>query len=218
MTATFPLPLASLSDLVKIATLTWSLERFVETSGLGTGETLEAELSPPLWRADCESVPMPNAAANQLMARFYLLNGGQQSFYLSNPIAKYPQSDPTGSILGASAVKVKSVSSDKSSLAFKSLPNGYVLTIGDMVAVDYGSPARRALFIICASGNANGSGDTAELEVRPYVRAGIAADASVYFAKPAAKVRLLPDTLKMSQVTPRHSTISFSARQTLAAG
>ena len=218
MTATFPLPLASLADLVRLATLTWSLERFVETSGLGTGETLEAELAPPLWRADCESVPMPNAAANQLMARFHLLNGGQQSFYLTNALAKYPQSDPTGSTLGAAAVKVKSVSADRSSLAFKSLPNGYALTIGDMVAVDYGSPSRRALFIICANGNANGSGDTAELEVRPYVRSGIAADATAYLAKPAAKVKLLPDTLKMSPVSQRHSTISFSARQTLAAG
>lgn len=219
MAATFPLSLASLSALLPLVSAPWNLDRQVETSGTGAGEAIEADLGPPLWRAECESAPLPNAEAMQLHGRLLLLNGGQQAFYLSNPAAPAPQSDPDGAILGASAVKVKSVGSGNVTLAFKSLPAGYALTIGDFVAVDYGAaPTRRALFMLCGSGVANGSGETAELEVRPAVRPGIAADAVVSLAPAAAKVKLLASTLRLDGQGPLHSVIRFTARQTLQAG
>jgi hypothetical protein len=218
MAATFPLAETALIDLLRIRSVTWLLERFVETSGLGSGERIEAELAPPLWRADVESVPMTNAEASQLMARFYLLDGGLNAFYLHNPLAPYPQGDPTGSIIGSNAVKVKSVGADNKSLALKALTAGYQLTIGDMVAVDHGSPTRRALFVLAASGVADGSGDSAELEVRPHVRPGILANADVFLKHPSAKMKLLPDTLRMEPLSTIHSVVRFSARQTLQAG
>ncbi len=217
MAATFPLAAASLADLLRIRSVTWSLERFVETSGVGTGEWLEAELGPPLWHADCETPPMTNDEVDQVMARFDLLDGGRQAFYLYNPARLGPQTDRDGAILGAASVKVKSVGSDNKSLALKGLPSGYVLSAGDFVAVDYGTPSRRALFRMAAGGTADGSG-TAELELRPHVRPGIATDCAAYLFKPAAKMKLLPDTLRPSPVSTVHSTITFSARQTLQAG
>jgi hypothetical protein len=218
LVASFPLSLASLVDLIEFTSIDWELDRFVETSGLGTGESLEAELAPPLWRAEAETIPMTNDAAKQLMARFYLLDGGQETFYLTNPLALYPVADPTGSILGAAAVKVKSVSTDNKALALKSLPNAYALTIGDFLAVDYGTPSRRALFIVCASGAADSGGETAELELRPHVRPGVVADCAVTLLKPSAKVKLLPDTLQLVGKDNLNSSIRFSARQTLQAG
>src|SRR5690606_33928716 len=111
-----------------------------------------------------------------------------------SPEAKGPQADPTGAILGEAEVTIESVGADNRSLAFAGLPEGYQLTIGDMLHVDYGSPSRRALFTLCESGAADADGETDELEVRPHVRPGITAGAAVTLIKPSAKVKIMPDT------------------------
>lgn len=218
MAATFPLAQAALADLLRIRSVRWAMDRFVETTMVGNGEPIEAELGPPMWRGDCETVPLTIDETDQLMARFDLLDGGQQAFYLHNPQRLGPQSDPTGATLGASVVKVKSVGADNKSLALKGLPAGYALTIGDYVAVDYGTPSRRGFFRLGASGIANGVGETAELELRPHIRPGITADCDAYLFKPAAKVVLIDGSADPSPVSTLHNVIRFSVRQTLRAG
>lgn len=217
MVASFPLSQANLIDLIRVRSVTWLPQRYVETSGAGTGETIEAELAPMLWRAQVESVPMLYAEARLIMSKLMLLDGGLQSFYLHNPSAPYPASDPTGSILGSSTVQVKSVNADKKRLALKGLPDDYVITAGDFVAVTYDT-SRRALMMFTEGGSANGSGETAELEVRPQVRTGIAANGTAYLAKPAAKMKLIADSLSMEPMSILHAVIRFSALQTLKQG
>jgi hypothetical protein len=216
MAATFPLPAASLADLLPIASGLWEPIYSDEFSGLGSGEMLNASLAPMLWGASVEAGPMYLSAAKQLRARILLLDGSSNALYFWSPEAKAPQADPDGASLGASTVKVKSVGDDNKSLALKGLPAGYALTIGDMVAVDYGS--RRALFALAASGNADGSGDTAEIEVRPHIRPGVVTDCLAYLVKPAAKVKIVPSTLKINSTGGALATITFDIRQTLQAG
>jgi hypothetical protein len=215
MVATFPLAQSALADLLRIRSVVWNLERYVETSGV-EGEDIEAELRSPLWVGEVESVPMELAEANQLYARFLLLDGGMQSFYLHNPLAPYPQADPDGSIIGSDTVQIHTVGVDNKTLRLKGLPAGYVLTIGDYIAVTYNT-SRRALYIVCETVTADGSGNTPSFEVRGYLRPGTAVNNVVDLKKPAAKVKLVDGTLRVEPLSTVHSVIRFTARQTLRA-
>lgn len=212
------LPITDLADLLPIVSGIWEPIYQQETSGTGAGEMLAADLGPMLWGASVETAPMYLDEAKQLRARILLLNGSIGTFYFWSPEAKGPQSDPTGTILGASTVTIESVGADNHSLAFNGLPAGYELTIGDMLDVDYGSPTRRALFALTESGEASSGGVTAELEVRPHIRPGIAAGAAVTLIKPAAKVKVMPDTLSIENQGGLHASLRFQVRQTLQVG
>jgi len=216
MAATLPLPTASLADLLPIASGLWEPFYSDELSGLGSGEMLNASLAPMLWRASIEAGPMYLSVAKKLRARLLLLDGASNAFYYWSPEAKAPQADPDGVILGAATVKVKSVGTDNKSIALKGLPAGYALTVGDMIAVDYGT--RRALFALAAGGTADGDGESEELEVRPHVRPGVVTDCLAYLVKPAAKVKIVPSTLKINSTGGSFATITFDVRQTLQAG
>lgn len=195
MAPTFPLSLNDFADKLKISTVKWELKRWDQLSGLGTGDVLAAQLAPPRIVGTVTIAPMYHADAAQVQALVESLDGPLNSFYLFAPQLPYPQSDPDGSILASSEVKIKSVGSNNKSLALKGLPASYALTVGDMMAFDYGSnPTRRAFHRIVESATADGSGDTAEFEVRPHLRPGAAADIVVTLKKPAAKVFIVPDT------------------------
>lgn len=215
MVASFPLAQSALADLLRIRSVTWNLERYVEVSGIEEDD-LEAELRSPRWLAEAESVPMEHAEANQLMARFYLLDGGQQAFYLHNPLVPFPQSDADGSIVGSSTVQIHTVGVDNKTLRLKGLPAGYVLTIGDYLAVTYAT-SRRGFYIVCQTVTADGSGVTPAFEVRAYLRPGTAVDDAVDLTRPAAKVKLV-GAIRMEPLSTVHSIIRFTARQTLRAG
>lgn len=217
MALAFPLLQTEFSDLLRVRTVSWSLMWRQEMSE-AAGETLAADLGPPLWEAAIETAPMPHAEADQLAAVVDALDGALQTFYLTNPKRPFPQSDPDGSILGAADVEILTVGADNKSLALEGLPNGYAITRGDMLAVDYGSPARRALFRFVGSGNASSGGETAELEVRPHIRPGLIAGAQAYLAKPAPKMVMVAGSVDVEQVTMLHSLLRFTARQTLRAG
>ena len=59
---------------------------------------------------------------------------------------------------------------------------------------------------------------TAELDVRPHIRPGISAGATVTLIKPAAKVKIVPDTLSIVNQGGLHASLRFQVRQTLQAG
>jgi hypothetical protein len=84
--------------------------------------------------------------------------------------------------------------------------------------VDYGTPSRRALVQAAEGATANGFGVTSEFEVRPQLRPGITTGLTVTLKKPAAKVKIVPGSLRIETVTTLLSQLRFTARQTLAAG
>jgi hypothetical protein len=212
------LAITDLADLLPIVSGIWEPLYQQEVSSTGAGEALAADLGPMLWGALIETAPMYLDEAKQLRARILLLDGSIGTFYFWSPEAKGPQADPTGAILDGAEVEIESVGTDNHSLAFNGLPEGYELTIGDMLHVDYGSPSRRALFALTESGVASSGGVTPELDVRPHVRPGILAGASVTLIKPAAKVKIMPDTLSIANQGGLHASIRFRVRQTLQAG
>lgn len=216
MVASFPLALASLADLLGIRSVTWTPRYQQEFSGLGSGEILTADLGPMLWDARIETAPMTIAAAEQMRARFELLDGATRSFLLFNPLMKYPQADPTGSILGASTVTITAIGADRNTVTLGGLPAGYDITIGDMFSVIH-STSRYALIRFAETMSADGTGALGPIEVRPYLRSGITTTLEVTLKKPVAKVKLLPEPPSVEMISTKHAVLSFSARQTLEA-
>jgi hypothetical protein len=115
-------------------------------------------------------------------------------------------------------VVIASIDTNFRAIALSGLPAGYVITMGDYLHVDYGTPSRRALLQAAEGATANGSGATGEFEVRPQLRPGITAGLAVTLKKPAAKVKIVPGSLRIETVTTLLSQLRFTARQTLAAG
>jgi hypothetical protein len=217
MTLLFPLALADLADLLPIAAVAWNEARQDAISALGSGEWLTHELGPPLHEAEVRTARLPHARAEQLRARLRALDGGAH-FYLGNPTMRYPQVDPAGTILGSASVAITSINANRRALTLSGLPASYVITMGDYLHVDYGTPSRRALLQAAEAATASGSGVTGEFEVRPHLRPGITAGLAVALKKPAAKVKIVPGSVRLETVTTLLAQLRFTARQTLAAG
>lgn len=195
MALTFPLSLNDFADKLKISTVKWELKRWDQLSGLGSGDVLAAQLAPPRWAATVTLAAMYHADAAQVQALVESLDGPTNSFFLYAPQLPFPQADPDGSILGASSVTIHTVGGNNKSLRLAGLPAGYVLTIGDYLAFDYGSnPTRRAFHRIVETVTADGTGLSPLFEVRPHLRPGVTTTLPVTLAKPAAKVFIMPDT------------------------
>lgn len=215
MALTFPLSLSAFADKLKIQTVNWRLERYDELSGLGSGEILSAQLAPPRIVGDVEMVPMYHAAASQVQALIESLDGAINSFYLYAPQKKYPQYDPTGSILGAASVTINTVGSNNKSLRLQGLPSGYVLTVGDYLAFDYGTnPVRRAFHRIVETVTTPGTGISPVFEIRPHLRPGVATGIAVTLIKPAAKVIIVPGSFNAgTAMGPMTDGMSFQVMQ-----
>lgn len=216
MVATFPLALANLADLLNIRSVTWLPYRQQELSGIGSGEFLTADLAPMLWEAKCETATMSRAAAEQLAARFELLDGSAKAWYLTNPRALYPQADPDGSTLGASTITITAIGANRNTVTLSGFPEGYVLTIGDMVSVT-DADDRVHLLRIAETKTATALGNISLIEVRPVLRSGITTTLAVTVKKPFAKVKVVPGSFDVQQVGVLEAVITFTARQTLQA-
>lgn len=204
-------PLTDIIDRMKVKSIEFDPLPQQEISMQGGGAGIVKDLAPMLWIGNFTSNLLTHAEASQLKALFGAMGMSMRSFYATDTRSPYPQSDPTGSILGASTVKINSVSSP--TLSFKGLPAGYVLTLGDFFCFDYGSPSSRALHQICETVTADGSGITAAVTVTPVPRLGAAIDQVVTLVKPSCEMRLIPKSWKAANASRVKTQISFQAGQ-----
>lgn len=218
MALAFPLSLPDLVDLLKITSVSWNLVYQQEYSGLGTGEGLSHDLGPPLWEGECQTAEVYHRDIEKWRARFFALDGSNQSFMLYNPAAKYPETDPNGSVLAGSTITIGSVGSNRKEMALSGLPAGFEVPWGAYAQITAGTPFRVALVQFLESKTATGLGNTSAIELRPHLRPWVTAGASVQLLKSAAKVKLVPNSLKVETAGALTSRLRFSARQTLAAG
>jgi hypothetical protein len=195
MAITFPLSLPNLNDKLRVSSVTWDAVRFDEHSGIGSGHDLQSEMAKPKWTAEITLAAGKMADVKQIAAVIRALHGSQNSFMLADPSSLYPQSDPTGAVLGASAVRVHTVGSNGKSLRLQGLPASYVLTVGDKGQISFGSnPGRNYFFEVSETVTASG-GITPLFDVFPHLPVGIATNQAVILAKPACKMILLPGSL-----------------------
>jgi hypothetical protein len=218
MAATFPLAAADLVDRMMVEAVEWQLVDNQELSGTGAGEWIAALLGPALWQADVSSVEADFETIERLRARFLLLDGAIQNFMLYDPARPGPATDPAGAALDGETVTIESIEANRKELSLAGLPADMALPEGTRLSVSAGSPARTFLGVLAADVAADSEGDAGPVEVRPHLRPWLAAGQTVTLWKPAAKVKLVTGSLKVTQVTSVTSRLRFSARQTLAAG
>jgi len=214
MALTFPLATSVFADVIGIQSAPLRPKPGRELSGMGSGQIIEADLTPTLWVADVVTRPWRAEMARRVEAMVNAVIRSKGTVYLYDPRKAVPVSDPGGTILGASAVKINSVP-DAKSLSLKGLPASYKLSVGDYLAFDYGDPARRAFHEIAEDITANGSGVTGAFEVSPFIRAGATANLTVTLVKPAFKAKIVPGSVDVRQLDAAFSQISFSVVQKL---
>lgn len=217
MALTMPLSQENLADLMMVETVTWTLGEDQELSGTGDGETLAADLGPRLWSAECSTIAADIETIEALRGRFNALDGAIQSFYLHDPRRPYPATDPTGALLAGATVTIQSIEANRKELTLTGLPSGFELPQGTMLSVA-GPTSRTALLQLAAPVIANGGGVAGPVELRPHLRPWALAGQALTLLKPVAKVKLVPRSLSVVQVTSVTHRLRFSARQTLAAG
>lgn len=218
MALTLPLSLADFFDTLHVRSAPFMLMDQQEYSGLGTGEGLAHDLGPKLWEAAVASSNMPLDDALALLGRIEALDGAINAFYAYNPARAFPKADPDGTILGVSAPTIHTIATNRKETRVTGLPAGYVLSAGDMLAVDYGSPTRRALVRLVTGATASGAGLTPLFEVRPHLRPGVTTTLAVTLVKAAMKAKIVPGSLSTAHDLMVTGTLGFTMRQTLAAG
>lgn len=204
-----------LMEALRIASASFMLSSGQEISGQASGRVRVRDIRPALWTADFRSDLLTLDELGSAQALIEALDGSSASFLAWNPARQWPRLDPDGTVLGASTVTVKSVGVDGKSLALQGLPAAYQLSRGDLLASDFGAGPARALYrVIDASVTADGSGDTAEFEVRPHILSGADVDDPVELLRPAAEMMIVPGSFEIS-AEGMFGTIAFKAVQVI---
>jgi len=215
MALTFPLSRSVFADGLPIESIQFRLQNRVETSGIGTGNTLVAETGPAFWAAEIVLRAVYNKDSRAIQALIDSLDGGMSDFYLSDPIFAFPRRDPTGSILGSTTVTNIAVGSNGKQMKFNG-PAGYIYSVGDMFSFDYGAGgAYRALHRIVEGDTANGSGDTGWIEFRPRLDDPDLPSGKVMdFKHPTARMKFVPGSVEYGTAKDIFTSgIAFSCEQ-----
>lgn len=217
MPITFPLPLSGFLDLLAVRRITMTPSESVIQSTTRGGEVLRADHGTRLWSGRIEVAPANRAEMDQQVALAEALLEAGGSFMVARRSRIGPQADPTGSILGASAVTISAISADRRDLSLAGLPSGYTLTRGDLLSFVYGSaPSRHALHRVLSTRTANGSGVMTQVAVTPLVRAGAAVGNAVTLVRATCKAVIVPGTWSAdTEANTLSEGFSFDWRQTL---
>jgi len=214
---TFPLSVSDFQDQFSVADVNFMLNQQQEISGMGNGSLLVADVGPAYWSASVTTLRLAPSAASKVLVLIDSLGGGLRPFNLYNPRACYPSSDVDGALLTGFGPTVSAVP-NSNSLSIDNLPPGFVITIGDMFTVIYGSPERVYLGRFVGSAAADGTGTLAALPVAPPLPAGVVASDNVLLSKPYAKFKMVPNSVKHILAAGKFTKITFTARQTHEAG
>lgn len=213
MALTFPLSYEAFAAKIGVVSMDWTLQDNRTYSGMGSGQIIEADLAPQLRTASATLQPWYADEAAEIEALIEAIVRSKGTFYIADPRKVGPAYDPTGSVLGASTPTISGASGN-TSLAITGLPAGYVLTIGDYLSFDYGTPARRAHHRILETMTASGGGFTNLFEVAPFLRQAPTVGTSVTLVRPSFKAMIVPGSVKVS-AEGMFTNISFSVMQKL---
>lgn len=216
MAYTFPMPLNQFFDGLPITVFSFDLGEALEMNETGGGEILTADMGNRLWQMDCEIKPGYYADIKQIKAKLDVLRYAGRSLLVHALGITAPQSDPDGSILGASVPVLNAVQPNNREIRLGGLPNGYVITTGDYLAFQYGSNPVRYAFHQVANGATAPGGVSGLIELSSFVRPGYALGAPIQLIKPTMKMIVRPGSVDPGRSGGRFTTgVKFSLVQTL---
>lgn len=202
--------LAEFFDHLPLLPMRWDIQRNDELSGSGEGVYWQAELAPPIWKADIAVRPVRLPQATEISALVNRLRGAQEPSMFRDPFICGPRRDPTGALLGSASVTVASASGV--SLALSGLPSGYVLSIGDKIQITSGG--KTAFVEISENAVATAGGTTGAFDVFPRLPAFVSAGNAVTLIRPACPCVIVPGTFRPGNTSGNIvSGIAFSIIQ-----
>jgi hypothetical protein len=206
-------PLTTLFDVAQIADQSFQLQSRQELSRMASGITIAKDLGSALWSATFTTAQMANDDALTLEAKLNALDGSIQLFEAFDLRRTNPKAYSDGT--GANDGTLLSVNANNKALALSGLAAGQVVSVGDYLSFDYG--ASRALHQVVESVTANGSGVTAQFEVRPHIRSGwtISPTTTVKLKSPRGQFVMLPNSVSSKSSGALHTIVSFQAIQFL---
>ena len=214
MTITYPMDF--LADWPGWSTL--DLSYGYETSGQASGQTRVKSLRSPIWTLRASTRDLSPNELRHWKARLGALENGQKTFLGYDLAAFYPIAYPRGSWPTGAAFEgqgaLHALPSAKS-MQLRSLPAGYVGSVGDHIAFAYGAGPAYALHQVVEPFVANSAGVTGAFEVRPPIRQGATLGAAVAVKRPACLMMIVPGSVSAPANLNARGPISFDAVQVL---
>ena len=180
-----------------------------EMSRQASGRTIAKSFGSGLWLANYVTGPLLNDAAGAFEAALDSLDGAVQTFEACDLRRLFPRVYPDGT--GANDGVLASVNANNKALALSGLVAGQIVSAGDYLSFTYGTA--RALHRVVETVTANGSGVTAQFEVRPHIRPGFTISAAVKLKNPRGIFTLVPGSVSTRPAGAQHTVISFQATQ-----
>lgn len=211
----FPLSLEDFADGLRTVSFNWDLSENRKVTQTGGGELLVSDLGPRLWQGSVAVAPHTHNGQRRAQALAQALRQGAGSFMIGDPKGQFPQSDSDGTILGSTVVSLSAPVAGSSTVSLAGLPAGYVITPGDYLSFEYGSPARYALHQVVVGGTSNGT-DALSVSVVSSIRPGATDGAPVRLVRPFCKAIVVPGSFKSGTIgLAATSGFSFQFRQTM---
>jgi hypothetical protein len=205
-------PLTTVLSAVGFADQVFQLTSRQEQSRLASGITRGKDFGPAIWVATYTTGNVANDDALAYEAMLNSLDGVIQTFEASDLRRQYPRLDPLGATYSDGVLH--SVNANNKALSLSGLIAGQVVSVGDYLSFDY--TTGRALHQVMETVTANGSGVTAEFEVRPFIRTGWSLSATVKLKVPRGIFVMLPGSVSSKISNALYSVISFQAIQSLS--
>ncbi len=186
------------------------LMRRDEYSRQASGRTIAKAFGSALWMVSYVTKPLPNDQARAFEAAIDSLDGVVQTFEACDLRGLMPIAYPTGACNDG---VLASVNANNKMLSLSGLAAGQIVSAGDYLSFSYGS--NRAYHRAAQTVTADGSGVTAQFEVRPFIRPGwtLSPSTPVKLKTPKGIFCLVPDSFTPRPSGGLHTVISFQALQ-----
>ena len=171
---------------LKIASVQWQLSRANLDTRTRGGAVIRSGIGAPLWTGTATLAPGYHADLAAVEALLAELTAPGRFVLAYDPRHNGPKADPGGAILGGASPTIHTLDGDNRRMRIGGLPSGYVLSVGDYLGFQYGSPARYALHRVTSAATASG-GVTPLFSVAPNIRPGATTGAAVTLVRPVCK-------------------------------
>lgn len=177
-----------------------------EISRTAYGKTIGKRLGSAIWTVEYTTWPIPNDDALAFEAQLNSLDGVTGVFEAADLRRLEPRAYSNG---GASDGEILTVNANNKAMSLSDLNAGQVVSAGDYLA--FGTAFHQVMQTVTA----NGSGTTAEFEVRPHIRPGWTVGTVVKLSQPRCQFSLMPDSIQPRANGGLHTVISFKAVQAI---
>lgn len=189
-----------------------------EVTNLASGEALSAEIAPALWSGKIGLSPMQGSKAREIVSVLHHLEISGNAFRAFHPEKLWPLTDAGGVTAAAATITISAHDASASTITLAGLPNGYVISPGDMISWEYGSSPTRYALHEFREGATVAAGTSGALQVYPHIRGTVPTDAPAEMVRPWCKAIILPGSTDFGAWNARSQTldgVAFEFRQSL---